>query len=277
MLRFERRSREFESLKGCQFNAALAQLAEALVSNTIKSRFESEMRYQSKEAYMSKVIFKYLAGSFSYGTNTPESDIDYRGIFMPDLRDYLTVTAMQEEIEGPGEDEKYYSLRKFLTLYTRCNPNIVEFLWCDEADIVLSTPEYRILRDHREQLLCRTVLDSFMGYATSRVKKLETELHQPTSVRAASKEQFGYDTKDAMHLVRLMRMGIEILEGKGVVVKRPDADELQAIRNGEWELSKVLNHAEELKLRLRELEATTTLPENPQHELANKLMSMLYF
>jgi len=72
-------------------------------------------------------------------------------------------------------------------------------------------------------------------------------------------------------------MGIEILEGKGVVVKRPDADELQAIRNGEWELSKVLNHAEELKLRLRELEATTTLPENPQHELANKLMSMLYF
>jgi uncharacterized protein len=225
---------------------------------------------------MTKVIFKYLAGSFSYGTNTPESDIDYRGIFMPDLKDYLTVTNMQEEIEGPGEDEKYYSVRKFLSLYTKCNPNIVEFLWCDEADILLSTPEYELLREHREQLLCRNVLDSFMGYATSRVKKLETELHLPTSVRAASKEKFGFDTKDAMHLVRLMRMGIEILEGKGVVVRRPDANELQAIRNGEWALSKVLNHAEELKRRFAELELETTLAEKPQCELANRLMGMLY-
>lgn len=225
---------------------------------------------------MTKVIFKYLAGSFSYGTNTPDSDIDYRGIFMPDIKDYLTVTAMQEEIEGPGEDEKYYSLRKFLSLYVRCNPNIVEFLWCDESNIVLSTPEYELLREHREQLLCRNVLDSFMGYATSRVKKLETELHQPTSVRAASKEKFGYDTKDAMHLVRLMRMGVEILEGKGVIVRRHDADELQAIRNGEWALSKVLNHAEEMKRRFAELELETTLPEKQQFELANKLMGMLY-
>lgn len=226
---------------------------------------------------MTKVIFKYLAGSFSYGTNTPESDIDYRGIFMPDVKDYLTVTAMQEEIEGPGEDEKYYSLRKFLSLYTRCNPNIVEFLWCDESNIVLSTPEYELLRAHREQLLCRNVLDSFMGYATSRVKKLETELFQPTSVRAESHRKFGYDTKDAMHLVRLMRMGVEILEGKGVIVRRHDADELQAIRNGEWELSAILNHAEELKQRFRELELTTTLPEKQQTELANRLMGMLYF
>jgi predicted nucleotidyltransferase len=226
---------------------------------------------------MTKVIFKYLAGSFSYGTNTPESDVDYRGIFMPDLKDYLTVTNMQEEIEGPGEDEKYYSVRKFLSLYTKCNPNIVEFLWCEPDNIVLSTPEYELLRAHREQLLCRNVLDSFMGYATSRVKKLETELFQPWSVRAASHKAWGYDTKDAMHLVRLMRMGVEILEGKGVLVRRHDANELQAIRNGEWELSEVLNHAEELKQKFRELELTTTLQEHPQYELANKLMGMLYF
>jgi hypothetical protein len=116
-----------------------------------------------------------------------------------------------------------------------------------------------------------------MGYATSRVKKLETELFQPWSVRAASHKAWGYDTKDAMHLVRLMRMGVEILEGKGVLVRRHDADELQAIRNGEWELSEVLNHAEELKQKFRELEQTTTLQENPQYELANKLMGMLYF
>lgn len=55
---------------------------------------------------------------------------------------------------------------------------------------------------------------------------------------------FGYDTKHAMHLVRLMRMAKEILTTGEVVVKRPDAQELLDIRAGKWSLEELLEWAE---------------------------------
>ena len=58
-------------------------------------------------------------------------------------------------------------------------------------------------------------------------------------------EKYGYDCKHALHLVRLMRMAEEILAEGKVLVKRPDAQELLAIRNGAWSLEKLLAWAEE--------------------------------
>ena len=45
-------------------------------------------------------------------------------------------------------------------------------------------------------------------------------------VRSALEEEYGYDSKHAMHLVRLLRMGKETLETGEIIVKRPDAQEL---------------------------------------------------
>ena len=52
------------------------------------------------------------------------------------------------------------------------------------------------------------------------------------------------DTKHAMHTIRLLKMGLEILNGKGVIVKRPDREELLDIRNGGWSLEQILSRAE---------------------------------
>jgi len=57
-------------------------------------------------------------------------------------------------------------------------------------------------------------------------------------------EKFGYDTKHAMHTIRLLKMGLEILDGKGVIVKRPDRDELLDIRAGGWSYEQILSRAE---------------------------------
>ena len=44
----------------------------------------------------------------------------------------------------------------------------------------------------------------------------------------------GHPANWALHLVRLLRMGIEILTTGDLQVWRHDADELLAIRNGAW-------------------------------------------
>jgi dsDNA-binding SOS-regulon protein len=62
----------------------------------------------------------------------------------------------------------------------------------------------------------------------------------------------GYDSKHASHLVRLMRMGKEILATGNVIVKRPDAEELLAIKNGAWSYDRVVEYAETLQRELDE-------------------------
>src|SRR6185312_2002206 len=62
--------------------------------------------------------------------------------------------------------------------------------------------------------------------------------------RAGLEAKHGYDTKHGMHLVRLMRMCREILERGEVVVKRPDREELLAIRAGAWTYEQIVEWAE---------------------------------
>ena len=70
--------------------------------------------------------------------------------------------------------------------------------------------------------------------------------------RRALEEKSGYDTKHASHLVRLMRMGYEILSEGKVLVNREgvDADELLAIKNGEWSFDKVMEYKNEMESKL---------------------------
>ena len=63
-----------------------------------------------------------------------------------------------------------------------------------------------------------------------------------------------------MHRVRLLRMACEILSGEGVIVRRPEAAELLAIRRGEWSDERVIEESERLESRTEALERTCALP-----------------
>jgi uncharacterized protein len=86
----------------------------------------------------------------------------------------------------------------------------------------------------------------------------------------------GYDTKHASHLVRLMRMGLEILTEHKVVVKRPDRDEILAIKNGAWSYEQVMEYAKEMQNKLDEAYKVTTLPKNVDYDRINSLYNQLY-
>jgi predicted nucleotidyltransferase len=91
--------------------------------------------------------------------------------------------------------------------------------------------------------------------------------------RSELEEKYGYDTKHAMHLVRLLRTGAEALETGTIVVRRPDAEELLSIRNGSWSYEKIVEYAEQMDKHVREtLYHTTKLPKKPNIELAANLI-----
>ena len=68
--------------------------------------------------------------------------------------------------------------------------------------------------------------------------------------RRELEEKSGYDTKHASHLVRLMRMGYEIITEGKVLVNRPDAAELLEIKNGSWSFEKVMDYKDFMEKKL---------------------------
>jgi predicted nucleotidyltransferase len=93
--------------------------------------------------------------------------------------------------------------------------------------------------------------DRYKSWKKSRNKK-----------RAELEVKFGFDSKHAAHLVRLMRMGTEILETGKVNVDRTDidAEEIKSIREGAWPYEKVEEYAHEVDARLDVLYKNSKLP-----------------
>ncbi|HEX5835114.1 MAG TPA: nucleotidyltransferase domain-containing protein [Pyrinomonadaceae bacterium] len=81
----------------------------------------------------------------------------------------------------------------------------------------------------------------------------------------------GYDAKNAAHLIRLLRMGIEFLTEGTLHVERADAPELLDIKRGAWPLEKVKAEAERLFALSQEAYVRSSLPAEPQRDAAECL------
>lgn len=93
------------------------------------------------------------------------------------------------------------------------------------------------------------------------------------AARHELEEKFGYDTKHAMHLVRLLRMGQEIMETGKVIVRRPDAEELLGIRNGTHAYEDIVEWATEMDKLIRDvLYHESKLPKHSNKQLAEDLI-----
>ena len=99
----------------------------------------------------------------------------------------------------------------------------------------------------------------------------QTWQRQRNPARAELEKQHGYDTKHAMHLIRIMRMGLEVLELGDIHVRRDDAPELSAIRNGSMSYDDLLAAATSLRDRMASVAAISTLPDDVDQAYVDRL------
>lgn len=85
-------------------------------------------------------------------------------------------------------------------------------------------------------------------------------------------EKYGYDVKHAMHLIRLLHMGLEILTEGECRVLRPDNNYLMAIRYGEFTLDQIKQEAEKLFSLLDDAYVKSKLPDSPEVGKVNQLL-----
>lgn len=91
--------------------------------------------------------------------------------------------------------------------------------------------------------------------------------------RAALEAKFGYDTKHASHVIRLLRMCREMLRDGVVNVRRSDAKELLEIRAGQWTYERLLEEADTIEQECNLLYETTKLPYSPDINYINDLVA----
>ena len=101
-----------------------------------------------------KIIFKARVGSHLYGTNRPESDEDFLGVFLPSTDDLLRLQECPREMtenkkvsEGDRNtkgdiDCKYFSLKQFLKLAGEGQSIALELFFVPKEHTITMEPEW---------------------------------------------------------------------------------------------------------------------------------------
>lgn len=284
-------------------------------------------------------ILEIKVGSHLYGTLTPNSDVDYAGIFLPPKHFILGIQRVEEvdlsikdkNVAGKNTqhavDRKLYEFRKFIKLALENNPNIIEQVFVNEPNIVYINEIGKALLAQKHLFPHQGLLQKFKGYAFSQkhkmiirtdnyhelqsafdylkdypgqkellielknkflpfmkftqdycrigdlnlqksiyVKKAVAMIEERLSKVGHRKElitQYGFDTKFASHLIRLLLEGKELLTKGSLQFPLADKETLLAIKQGRWSIKEILDYADQLESEIDNLAKHSLLPSKP--------------
>lgn len=233
------------------------------------------------------LIHAFVGGSALHGVKLEgKDDLDIYGVFIEEPRYILGldrfehfVTSTSSEAERNTADDidvSCYSLRKLATLALKGNPTILQFFFtpAGAGDIAWS----RVIAS-KELFLSKQCSHSIKGFA-------DAQLHRMAGERGTGKHgqrdelvvKFGYDTKSAMHSLRVLLEGIDLLRKGWIEFPRPkeQCDWLLSVRRGEWSMDRVLLESKRLFTQIKEAEASSKLPDEPDRAAVDKFLAEMY-
>lgn len=331
-----------------------------------------------------RTIYLTVHGSHAYGCNTPDSDIDLRGIAVPTKKYFFGYQDNFEQAQFNEVDCTIFDIRKFVKLAADFNPNAVEILFTDPEEQLIFKDPFKKLFEIKNKFISKKAKFTMSGYAISQLRRIHrhrrwllnpmkeppkrtdyglpehgsliphhqlleieaainkkldewnfdtTGLDNDTSIwlknklfdllkdlkintdeydiyaarslglndnlteafkkerkyksakrewdnyqhwkktrnpeRAKLEEKYGYDVKHASHLFRLFKQCEEVLLYGVVRVKRPDAEQILAIKNGAWTYEQIIEFAEEQDKYMDELYKKSTIPREPDRKAIN--------
>lgn len=207
-------------------------------------------------------------------------DIDTIGVYAYPLQYYLTLEGYNNKkdvFEQKGEfDVVEYELRKMFHLMAGMNPNVIATLFTRKEDYLTITPAWQLVIDNRNLFINKNLaFRTYGGYSRSQFKKMTSYSKEGYMGEKRFKlvEKFGYDTKNAAHLIRLLKMGIEFLrDGLTIVYRTTDREELLSIKKGEWQLEAIKKYADKLFKQLEIEYKKSKLPDKSNNIKINKLL-----
>jgi predicted nucleotidyltransferase len=229
------------------------------------------------------LVHLFIGGSELHGAKVGATDdLDLYGIFVeqPETalglspRDHFVwSTASDERRNGPDDvDLTLYSLRRWAELAAKGNATALHFVFADAT--AESEPIWALVQQRREVFLSKQSAKQFLGFADNQKQRITGEKgHGSKGQRPEYIGRFGYDTKAAMHCLRLYLECIDLMENGTITLPRPERDYLVAVRSGEWGLDRFLDEARELHQKAQAAADRSLLPENVDRDDISKLIA----
>jgi hypothetical protein len=192
---------------------------------------------------------------------------------------YIHRTQPEGVRSGHGDlDLVVYSLRKWTRLALDGNPTVLLLLFVPEPDVVRITDLGRDLRSRPDLVLSRVAGRRFLGYLRSQRDSLLGLRSGRHSNRPDLEGVQGFDTKFAMHMVRLGVQGVELLTTGRITLPIPEPwlGWLRDLRNGRHTKQEALDTAAQLEDQLETLQGRPPLPPEPPREAANRWLVSAY-
>ena len=208
-------------------------------------------------------ILRGVVGSVAHGTAIEgQDDRDEMGVFIEPPENVCGLTPCDHYIQRdqpdgvrsqPGDlDLTMYSLRKFCRLAAHGNPTVLLLLWL--PSYISKKPVGADLVTLREAFISKDAGKRFLGYLVAQKLKLKGE-RAHTVNRPELVAKYGYDTKFAMHALRLGFEGIELMTHRRLTlpVADPNLTTLRAVRSGRLDFAEALRLIEAAEQRLHAL------------------------
>jgi predicted nucleotidyltransferase len=131
-------------------------------------------------------IFSCTFGSRLYGVTTPDSDYDYKTVYVVDrMGDYLrhrgtfgTFTDVGVENNVKAETESFY-IQEFANLLGQMQTICMTMLWAPKEYWKISSPAWEDLVVNRDRVVAKSVMP-YIGYARSQAVKYTLKAHRMT-------------------------------------------------------------------------------------------------
>jgi uncharacterized protein len=185
-------------------------------------------------AHQRQLIMAFIGGSQAHGAKLGATDdTDWYGLYIPPSDKVLGLEREEHFVfttggkfggNGPSDvDVCLYTLIKWAGLAARGNPSALHFLF---APLEFTTETWKRVAARPEIFLAKGHVKPFLGFADDQMKRLLGQKGQKNIHRAELEKMHGYDTKYAMHVIRLYGEAIELMKDGRITLPRPNSDEL---------------------------------------------------
>jgi Predicted nucleotidyltransferase. len=240
-------------------------------------------------------ILRVPAGSTLHGLNVPGTDdSDEVGICIEDLdaamgfsefEQYIYRTAAEREgkHDAPSQagdtDLTIFSLRKFLRLAMQGNPQILQCLFVPPKLWLAGDARGAQLQELAPLIVSRNAGARYLGYLEAQRQRLLGERGQKKTNRPQLEAKHGYDTKYAMHILRLGFQGVELMSTGKLTLPMAEKDRAftYAVRLGEVPMQEALTKAGELEREIQDLLHDAPVAAEPAREQIEAWMLSMYF
>lgn len=235
----------------------------------------------------SSILHLFVGSSQLHGAKVEGyDDLDIYGCYVEPPERILGLAPLEHFVWTSGTagekntandvDVTMYSLHRWGELMMKGNPAILHYLYAD-GEVPLPQNVWTDILHIRERLISKKSASQYIGFANAQRMRLTGERGMGRhGQRTDLVEKYGFDTKFAMHYVRLLFECKELLSKKQLTLPLPEKDLLIRIRTGCYTESEVLTMGTALDRECQHLLEVSDLPELPDSQLLSTVIARAY-